>query len=297
MKAIPCLAAASVLAVSGFAAPPAAATAPQELTAEEFAADEATGQRLRPREGVITASEEKDFLKLMKSLSFPAYVYSGCNDRAHAAYLLLPSALKGKVNKIWVAAPAAFSAGVKGTISTPELQPGHGPVSWAFHVALLYRTAEGTKVYDTALSPDKPLSEAEWLGRLSLPKFTFVMRTSGAPYNFNQVRNTEALAASKAQWIGAYYTYDDAYFKEAWIPRALARDAVGVQLMRGNGCDYLKTYIKDPGKMQDFLLGKDPEQPDKPADPARLAQCSSSVELFGAERDKWMKAIPAQNYW
>ena len=96
--------------------------------------------------GGLSAEKEKEketeiqFIEYAKRLErFPRYIYSGCHNRAHASYLLLPPALKAKVMKIWVIAPSAYSIGFSGNIGLKGNEPGYSAVSWGFHVALAYR--------------------------------------------------------------------------------------------------------------------------------------------------------------
>lgn len=292
LKAI--MAAALLAITTGYAARVDAK--PVELTVDQFTNSQDTADRMRASTSVMTADEEHRFLQAVKALNLPAYAYSGCNDRAHAAYLLLPDTLKQKVSKVWIAGPSAFTAALPGSISVKSNAPALRDVSWSFHVALGYRTSSGYKVYDVALAPDGPLSRDAWLDLFEYPPLAAALTTAGRVYSFIQIA-TNDFSRNSLIWNGTYYTYDGTSYTQRWIPRALARDSVGASVVAGTTCSYLKTLAAKPEKMLTFLQGNDPDaQSPTPASPEHVASCRGSIDAFNAELARWAALIPAQNY-
>src|ERR1041384_7247796 len=56
----------------------------------------ANGAAIDPGDTRLSPAEEAQFAAVAHAMAFPRYLYSGCDDRAHAAYLLLPAALRDK---------------------------------------------------------------------------------------------------------------------------------------------------------------------------------------------------------
>jgi hypothetical protein len=287
----PIIAGLAALALWLFPSAMATAAEPFEIPAAEFGK---SGHKLVPTDAVLTAAEEKAFLASARSHNYPAYVYSGCQERAHAAYLLLPEALKPKIMKVWVAAPGTLAPAIGGTVGVRDPGTGAAGVTWGFHVALAYRTSAGLRVLDLGLSPNKVLTREAWHRLLDIPPLSVALLTRAEPYSFISVMN-DAWAKNAESWNGNVFYYNGLYHSDRWIPRGLARDQIGAAAVAGGSCEPIRALVRNPGGMQNFLLGKDPAGKDGvPADPAQLTMCRDSIAEFEAASTRWAALIPLQ---
>ncbi|HEU4558355.1 MAG TPA: protein-glutamine glutaminase family protein [Longimicrobium sp.] len=217
---------------------------------------------------------------------FPDYLNSGCHDRAHAAFLLLPDSLRWYSMKIWVFAPERFTAGVTGVITLRDnsVRTTEAEARWGYHVALAFKDSAGKlSVHDPALAPGRLISREEWFALMNIPSMSFWTLVPGWVYNFHSTSGLDLADHGSRNgnlFNGGMFDYSGKSRDERWIPRALARDAVGEAVSRGNACSTLAGLRTNPGEMQKRL-----EENTLPAD------CSAQIELFERELDRWTKMI------
>ncbi|CAN5464194.1 hypothetical protein BH10PSE14_BH10PSE14_43100 [soil metagenome] len=227
---------------------------------------------------VLTADEVAKFEAAVAGMQrFPPYLYSGCHDRAEAAYRLLPAALQPKVGKIWVIGPARYTAAIGGTIHLRATDPASSKVDWGYHVALEIGTAAGMRVFDPALKPGVSMTRDEWFALMKLPSLAIWTTTAGDIYQFVYGTLDFAGLNGAQVWNGNAnrYRYFDA--DHQIMPDNLARDAVGMDAIAGTTCQQLRDMATDPDALYAFLH----QAVDVPA------ACAGSVDKFKRERARW----------
>lgn len=229
-----------------------------------------------PQESRLTKLEEASFFEFVKTTKiFPRYVYSGCHDRAHAAYKLLPRTLKPKVMKIWLMSPGVYSAGFYGLIGIKSTDEESKNVSWGYHVALAYRDSSGSlRVLDPVLRPDGVITEREWFGLLKIPALSLWTLTQPTVYQFNFTA-TNSDSVNKQVWTGKYFNDNNGGLKPDTLPSVLARDAIGVDALGKVTCATLQSQARNPDQLQNLLNGTLP------------ADCKASAERYTAEKARW----------
>lgn len=233
------------------------------------------GTAFTPSQTTLSAEEEKTFLEYVKNLSpFPRYIFGGSNDRAHAAYMMMPAPLRSKVSKIWVISPSKHSASVKGVIKLSPTVPDSLDVKWGYHVALAYKSEEGLQIYDGGIAQGKVLAAGDWFAYLKLPPLTFWTMTAGRIYLFYPTNAPNS--SNKDIWGGNAYEYIGDPAAQQLIPAALARDAVGEAILKNRKCEIIKPGAKDPDALLDRLKkGTMPEG------------CEDMMELFKRQKQIW----------
>ena len=115
-----------------------------------------------PTSDTLTVADEAGLLAAYTALpSTPRYLYSGCHDRAHAIYLLLPKIFQPRLMKIWVMTPSVYTEAISGHITSTRTNPGDKDIFWGYHVALVFHSADGSlKVLDPALEPGHIVTQA-----------------------------------------------------------------------------------------------------------------------------------------
>lgn len=250
----------------------------------------------QPNNLQMTADEEAQFLAALRAIDFPAYFYSGCNDRAHAAYLMLPASLRPKVMKIWLATPTAYSPILRGAIGLAQPAADAPPVAWNYHIALAVRGPNGLRIYDAGLFPGRLLDRETWLAAMNIPPLTIEVLTHGRVYMLSQ-QNADTYSLNSKVWNGTFYTYNGSYDTEQWIERALARDEIGDLAMRGDTCDYLRQLVARPDDMQTFLRGFEPgSDPPVAANADNVRACRESIDRYNAAQRRWAERIPEQSW-
>lgn len=243
------------------------------------------GPNIVPPSDSLTPAEEQRFLAYARQPTlFPRYIYSGCHNRAHAAYLLLPAELKPKVMKIWLVSPGVYSAGFVGLIGLKGQEPGYQEVAWGYHVALAYRDPNGTvRVLDVALKPGQPLSETEWFGLLKIPLLTYWTLTHAEVYQFTSVPtnlDTGNRPLNPAVWTGNYFRdFGGKGLGRNRFVEELARDVIGEEALAGRVCPSLALLVKKPDDLQNRL--RDPVIPG----------CEATFQRYESEKARWMKAL------
>jgi hypothetical protein len=260
-----------------------AAKAQTETTAEtlpfvpivEFGA---YGGGFPPSQATLTPQEELAFQDHVKKLQFPSYIFSGCRDRAHAAWLTLPAALRDKVSKVWVVAPSRHSASVKGVIRLMPNIPGSIDVRWGYHVALAYKNEEGMQVYDGGIAQGKVLEGDAWFATLRPDPLSFWTMTAGRIYMFYPTAAPNS--TNKEIWGGNAHEYAGPAAAEQWIPVSLARDAVGEAILKNRECEVMKPEAKDPDALLERL-----KKGDVPAG------CENLLDLFKGQKQAWIEKL------
>lgn len=210
---------------------------------------------------------------------FANYRLSGCHDRAHAAFLMLPEALQEKAFKVWVVSPSVFTRGVRGSIT----YPADASVDWGYHVALAFSTDEGFRLFDPTLSPGRLLTEDEWLGSFRYPALSMRLYSPGKAYQFynedddvSQLNDAKSYIANKDIWTGAFYEYSGLSKEQNWIPTNLARDEIGTLVEEGQACDGLQEFKGKPGELLDALQARS------------VAGCQSEFTLYDQAKQSWI---------
>ena len=212
------------------------------------------GPNLVPNIAPLTGAQEAALLRDLAQLpAFPNYPYSGCDDRAHALYLLLPK-WQPNLAKAWI-----FSGNVLSPAFTNSIRYTAGntaPTAWDFHVAVVYKQADSQQlmVLDLALSTVlHPQPIAEWLGHFDIPAGSFWTLLGGELYSFNK---TESCNYSKHRQFfnGNLFAYDGDARKNHRIADNLARDAVGaLALKQGADCSQLTALAQKPADLLTYL--------------------------------------------
>lgn len=239
-----------------------------------------------PSVPVLSAGQEAKLLTALTALpSFSRYIYSGCHDRAHALWVLLPDDLKTYTAKVWLFAPGATTLAFNDALTVPSL--GDKSPRWGYHVALMYKTASGVRVLDPAMDGWKsaPPSLADWLGVIRTPYGTVMTTLDPKLYlfyslpksaNTNLTNNTLSAVINNGQ----FFECVGGCRENANIEEALARDDVGAKLAADGGCADLRNELRNPGTLLDKLKGTD-------APP----ECAALISTFKERRDYWRRVI------
>lgn len=218
----------------------------------------------------------------ISEMEFADYRLSGCHDRAHAAFLMLPAELQEAAFKIWVASPSVFTRGVRGAITFPADKD----VSWGYHVSLAFLTADGIKVFDPTLSAGRLLTEAEWFGSFRYPSLSMRIYTPGTAYLFFneepaviELNQSYSFVVNKALWVGNYFKYEGISLEQHWIPTSLARDEIGALVQNDRACDGLAEFKGKPGELEAAL--KEGAAPG----------CEAEYALFEETKERWINQL------
>ncbi|HEY7769837.1 protein-glutamine glutaminase family protein [Longimicrobium sp.] len=234
----------------------------------------------------MSEAETELLLRAAGSLpEFSPYLFSGCHDRAHAAYVLLPAAVRAKAGKVWLFPPARYTSAIAGKLGLNLAVPYGEKVEWGYHVALYFKTSRGDLVLDAALTPGQLISPERWFSMMKIPAPSFWTVLDGGLYLFNDSgtpsfgrppwphRNTNLMN-------GYFYRYEGDAAGSNRIPLNLARDAVGAALIAGGGCPALRAAITEPENLLELL-----RRTDLPAD------CAPLQERFRTEVQSWSQRL------
>lgn len=246
---------------------------------------------LRP----LSEREEAIFLERVRSLpALPSYVFSGCNDRAHALWLMLPEEQRGNTAKVWLLGPQVLTLAFNDPITIPSL--GSESPEWGYHVALIYLTVQGIRVLDPS-RPDwsaAPSSLDEWVDTYRFPHGTVLSIVSSEYYIFFSAEADESallqvnsFANNRVQNVlnnGVFMTCKPGSLcrEQGWVERALARDEIAGELARNGGCSYLASELRRPGELQRRLLNEAGVAP---------LDCQASISRFVERRDLWFRRL------
>jgi hypothetical protein len=263
----------------------------QQWPAEFDVALFGAGREIVPQVSPLTPDEEGVLAKRLQLMGqeFSPYVYSGCQNRAHATYLLLPKALREKAMKVWVLSPGVYSVGFYGLIGLNGDTPGFKEVSWGFHVAVAFWSPKHElQVIDSGIAPGRLLDRNQWFAMMKIPPLSFWTTTKGDVYQFNYLgveEKSKKDAVNPSVWSGHYF--EDAPGKvpldRKRFERELARDAVGADVLQGKGCEALRKLVTQPGVLQStldgpVLQGCEPAFERYRSEQARLEQLFSAKE-------------------
>jgi hypothetical protein len=238
-----------------------------------------SGTSYAPSRAVLTAEEEKEFQDYVKSAPlFPRYLFGASRDRAHAAYMTMPAALKQKVSKIWIVSPSKHSASVKGYIRlTPDV-PDSVDVKWDYHVALAFSNAEGLQVYDAGIAPGKVLDGEAWFSHILPDPLSFWTLTAERIYFFHPT--SAPGSTNKEIWGGSAYEYTGDPATAQTIPNSLARDAVGEAILKNRICEVMKTDAKEPDALLERLKKGEV-----------TVGCEDLKKIFQTQRQAWIDRL------
>lgn len=242
-----------------------------------------TGRNQVPAMAPVSEAERAAFQSYITGLPrFPAYLFSGCHDRAHAAYLLLPDSLKDRVAKLWVLSPSKYTAALPGFISLTNPPQGAENVQWDYHVALSYLDGDQVMVFDPALAPDRVLTREEWFSEMTFPQPSIWTLSQGNVYMFYTTQ-TDQYSVNRDIWSGNSSGYSGSFVQRNFIPEALARDAVGAAIANRNACPALLSEISEPTDLLTRL-----QKNDLPG------ECRDLAALFQGERSTWIRRLSSR---
>lgn len=203
---------------------------------------------------MLTAAEEQALAQAVARMpKFAPYYFSGCHDRAHAALLLLPEALRSKVSKIWVIGPARLTAAIPGTIRLRASDGEKRQVDWGYHVALMADTPGGAMVFDPVLSPGGLINREQWLGSFVAPPLSVWLVSSASVYVFNFSALNPPARNGGEVWNGNANTYEGLLPAYRHLPENLARDEIGVEALGERTCPEIAQYARAPEALSSFL--------------------------------------------
>jgi hypothetical protein len=241
------------------------------------------GPNLVPTLSGLTGPQEADLLADVAHLpAFPAYPYSGCDDRAHALYLLLPK-WQPSLAKVWIFSGAVLSPAFAGGIRYAP-PSGAAPTSWDYHVAVAYRQRVGGQlmVLDLALAPSpRPLPIQQWLAKFQISPGSVWTLLPGNLYSFNKTESCN-YAKGRQFFNGNMFAYEGPSKAENRIPNNLARDAAGALALKQNDCPEIGALVKQPGDLLAFLQKA-------PADNNGNATCRAYVTAYQQALAEWAK--------
>lgn len=259
---------------------PAAAADPTYIPISQFGT---FGPQNASTAGNMTADDVKKFEQAISRMpDLARYLFSGCHDRAHAAYRFLPADLKSKVSKIWVIGPSRFTAAVSGTIRLRATDLDSQQVDWGYHVALVAETPKGTMVYDPALSPGVLLSREQWFESFVSPTLSIWLVSSPLVYQFNYATLDSAARNGSQVWNGNANRYEWMSTQDQRIPQNLARDSIGVDAMKGQACAALVALKADPQGLGDLLDA-----------PTSNPGCAASIQKYRQLTREWQARLAA----
>lgn len=232
----------------------------------------------------LSAEQERKLLAAIATIpSFSRYIYSGCNDRAHALWVLLPNDVKTYTAKVWLFAPSVTTLAFNDTLTVPSLG-GESP-NWGYHVALVYKTASGVRVLDSAMADWKraPKSLDDWLKLVNTPYGTIMTMLNPKLYLYYALKGMDETtnkltnnALSKIVNSGEFFECVGACRTDGNIEEALARDDVAAKLAIEGGCSHLRDELRKPTTLLEKLKGNDPP-----------TECSTWISSFKERREYW----------
>jgi hypothetical protein len=262
---------------------PATDYTPVEFDVSLFGA----GSLIVPANVPLTATEELQLAKQAERMGreFSPYLYSGCQNRALATYLLLPKGLRDKAAKVWVLSPGVYSVGFVGLVGLRGNEEAARAVQWGFHVAVAFLAPDRQlRVLDSGLAPGRVLSKSEWFGLMKIPPLALWTLTKGDVYQFVTTNVEDAgrkAAVNPTLWNGHFreYTDGDSQFDRQQFERELARDAVGAEALLGHGCEAVRKLTARPDELQAAL------------DQRSLVGCESTFQRYALERERLHKLL------
>lgn len=235
---------------------------------------------LTPTSDNLTATEEANLSAAIGNMPvFPQYIFSGCHDRAHAAYMLLPQVLRAKVMKIWAIAPSQYTAVIPGQIGLKGTGAAQ-KVFWGYHVALAYRSTVGdVMVIDPVLKPKQSLSSSQWFDLMKLPRMTLWTLTKGDVYLIQASTLNPSTSYAQNTWNGYLV-------QPKWdaVAANIARDLIGADATAGSACADINGLAERPNDLSNYLSRPLNSVP---------ALCRASLTKFASEKSAWQARLPS----
>lgn len=229
----------------------------------------------------LTSADETEMIEVLRSLPLAdGYLFSGCQNRAHALWTALPERLREGAVKLWLIAPQGYTF-----ISDQGLGVnGFSEVDWDFHVALIYARSDGS-IYalDPAMSHAGPVAIVDWLGRLTGLE-NAVGYVAPARYYGYFMSN----APDRSVMNGEFYEYTGASEQSEWLTRGLAVDDVGEMLLADGGISCSALDAREATAMGRILqqwscAGAVPEETE--------ATCSDVLRVYDASLVRWRSTL------
>jgi hypothetical protein len=237
----------------------------------------------------LTGAEEEQLRRIAPPIMniFGHYIFSGCQNRAHATFLMLPETLQAKAMKIWVLSPGVIAPAFYGLIGVNTAVTNAQDVSWGFHVALAFHTNHGDIVLDAGLSPNSVILADEWFRMMKIPPLSLWTLSKGDVYEFNAIdvdpghklKNDDGVVNENV-WSGHYFEdYGGSSLNRDMFVDELARDTVGGDILAGRVCAALTALSSRPSDLLSSLTG------------SVIAGCEPAFAKFRAETQRLMSAI------
>lgn len=254
---------------------------PQQFDVKIFGKASLGGSHVLPSHIQLTNNERVSLAAAARTHTddFAPYLFSGCHNRAHANFLLLPQPLKDKAMKIWVISPGAYSAGFFGLIGiTQDLR-----IQWGFHVALAFNTSSGVIVWDSALAPGMVVDLESWFSKMRVPPLSLWTLTAAYVFQFKTatvVPLDNYSPVNPTMWSGDLLVDEPQNpINRDMLIGELARDRIGADALQGKACKSLIDSAVDPAGLQRILAA-----PPAPG-------CEASSDRFAAEQTRLRKLI------
>lgn len=237
----------------------------------------------------LAPGELDELGKLIPSLTrnFAGYLPSGCHNRAHALFLLLPERFRIKAMKIWLMSPGVYTPGFFGLIDLDAAKWPQPDVNWGFHVALAFRRDDGELVIaDAGLRPDHLLSEAEWFAQMEVPPLSIWTLTTGDVAQFtawNVDPDNKLKPVNRFVWAGRFLREQPGKGVDLeLLAKELARDWLGADVLAGETCSALAEIASGPTGAADLQAAL--EGPVKPG-------CEAEFLKFEEQRIRLLKLL------
>lgn len=258
----------------------------------------------------LSTSEEREFLATIQGLpSLPAYSYSGCNDRAHALWLMLPDRMRAYTAKVWLLGPQVLTLSINDPITIRS--QGDSSPRWGYHVALVYLSQQGIKVLDPTHPAwsSEPLDIDAWISAYEFPHATIMSIIKPESYiyfapgiNLTGNEDTDRIKKAAVSDLDQYSnntlasvanngnfmtcTPGSSCYNDQWIERSLARDEVALMSRSSAVCDYISSQFSNPGRLLERLLAPDPSQ---------VTPCALALDTFRDRRKYWNSVLRASH--
>lgn len=236
----------------------------------------------------LSSEEEVTFLTVLQGLpEFPDYIFSGCHDRAHALWMLLPQEFQRNVAKVWIFAPSSLTLALTGALTIPELE-SESP-RWGYHVALAYVDPSGTMRMLDSTQPGwrvNPPTFEEWSGGITKPAGTVTTILEPRLYLFYALTENTNLTNNPINAVvntGEFFECVGPCRTSENIESALARDEVGEILIANGGCADLRSNVRRPGTLLSLLVSGSTSQ-----------DCAPLIQRFEDRREFWRRTLWGQ---
>lgn len=264
---------------------PIRANAATFISDQQF--NDSSGKSLPPLAINSLTKPEEDLLlnKLKEFPKIPIYPYSGCHDRAHLIYLLTKNIAAQKIYKVWVLSPSLIAPALPGTIHYSA--DGWGQTNWRYHVAPVYRTADGKMmVLDAALNKFVvPMEISAWLSKFSIPATSVYTYTDAENYIFDTMKcPNKNCKVARLVFNGDFIKNSPGFQlrENHWVEKNLARDAVAEKLHNSaNSCEW-KNLLSKPTDLSNVLSKSSVSFPN---------ECKPFLDLYKSQFQIWLELL------